>query len=169
MYTGGTTTSGPYEQTRVERRDDVLVYTSAPLSAPLEIVGDVELHLWVASSAPDTDFVAKLCTVAPDGTSVNLADGFLRARLREGWREPRLLEPGEEVELVLELGPIGYRFEAGYRVRVQVTSSAFPHLVRNMNTGNAVGVDEQGAVADQTVLHDAAHPSSVVLPVQPAA
>jgi putative CocE/NonD family hydrolase len=169
MYTGGTTTSGPYEQTRVERRDDVLVYTSAPLTEPLEIVGDIELHLWVASSAPDTDFVAKLCTVAPDGTSVNLADGFLRARLREGWREPRLLEPGEEVELVLELGPVGYRFEPGSRIRIQVTSSAFPHLVRNMNTGNAIGVDEHGVVAEQTVLHDAAHPSSIVLPVQPAA
>ena len=167
MYTGGSTVSGPYEQTRVERRDDVLVYTSAPLANALEIVGEVELHLWISTSAPDTDFVAKLCTVAPDGTSVNLADGFLRARLREGWRTPKLLEPGEEVELVVELGPIGYRFEPGHSIRVQVTSSAFPHLVRNMNTGNAIGADEHGVIADQVVLHDPDHPSYVVLPVQP--
>ncbi len=167
MYTGGSTVSGPYEQTRVERRDDVLVYTSAPLTDALEIAGNVELHLWVTSSARDTDFVGKLCTVAPDETSVNLADGFLRARLRDGWRTPKLLEPGEEVELVLELGPIGYRFEPGYRIRVQLTSSAFPHLVRNMNTGNPIGADARGTVAHQTVLHDAAHPSFVVLPVQP--
>jgi predicted acyl esterase len=98
---------------------------------------------------------------------VNLADGFLRARLRDGWRDPKLLEPGEEVELVLELGPIGYCFEPGYRIRVQVTSSAFPHLVRNMNTGNPIGSDERGVIADQAVLHDADHPSYVVLPVQP--
>ena len=94
MYTGGSTVSGPYEQTRVERRDDVLVYTSAPLTETVEVVGDVELHLWISTSVPDTDFVAKLCTVAPDDTSVNLADGFLRARLRDGWRDPKLLEPG---------------------------------------------------------------------------
>ncbi len=167
MYTGGSTVSGPYEQTRVERRDDVLVYTSAPLANALEIVGEVELHLWITTSAPDTDFVAKLCTVAPGGTSVNLADGFLRARLREGWRTPKLLEPGEEVELVVELGPIGYRFEPGHSIRVQVTSSAFPHLVRNMNTGNAIGADERGVIADQVVLHDPNHASYVVLPVQP--
>ncbi len=167
MYTGGSTVSGPYEQTRVERRDDVLVYTSAPLADALEVVGNVELHLWISTSAPDTDFVAKLCTVGPDDTSVNLADGFLRGAPARRVAGTALLEPGEDVELVVELGPIGYRFEPGHRIRAQVTSSAFPHLVRNMNTGNAIGADERGTIAHQTVLHDADHPSYVVLPVQP--
>jgi putative CocE/NonD family hydrolase len=165
MYTGGSTVSGPYEQTRVECRSDVLVYTSEELTEPLEIVGDVELHLFASSSAPDTDFVAKLCVVGRHGMSINLCDGFLRARLRTGWDTPKLLEPGVVEELVLELGPIGYRFEPGERVRVQVTSSAFPHLVRNMNSGKPIDSDATPIVATQTVHHDHEAASYVVLPV----
>jgi putative CocE/NonD family hydrolase len=167
MYTGGTTCSGPYEQTRVESRDDVLVYTSEPFTEPTELVGDVELRLWFVTDVRDTDFVAKLCVVWPDGTSFNLADGAVRARYRDGYDRPSLLEPGEAYCVQILLGPTGYRFEPGMRVRVQVTSSAFPHLDRNMNTGNAIGDDAEGPVAHTTVLHDADHPSFVVLPIQP--
>jgi putative CocE/NonD family hydrolase len=171
MYTGGTTVNGPYEQTRVERRPDVLVFTSEPLTEPLEVVGDVTLHVWVSSSTPDTDVVAKLCVVDRHGVSTNIADGFLRTRFRTGWKTPELLTPGEAVELEVELGATGYRLEAGERLRVQVTSSAFPHLARNLNTGNPIHEDSpaEGVVATVTVLHDADHPSFVALPVQPAA
>jgi hypothetical protein len=164
MYTGGTTLAGPYEQTRVEKRPDVLVYTSPPLEHDLEVVGDIVLHLFIASSAVDTDFVAKLCAVDRDDNSFNLADGFLRASLRTGWHTPTPLNPGEVTELVIEMGPTGYHFRSGERIRVQVTSSAFPHLARNMNTGLPVESDAAGVVAHQTVFHDAARASYLLLP-----
>ena len=166
MYTGGTTVSGPYEQTRVEQRDDVLVYTSDPLADDLVLTGDVDLHLSFSSSALDTDVVAKLCVVDRHGISINLADGALRVRNRTGWRTPRLLEPGEVVDLTIELGPVGHRFRAGERIRVQVTSSAFPHLVRNLNTGGPIESESEGVVARNTVHHDGTHVSWVVLPVR---
>ena len=169
MYTGGSVVNGPYEQTRVEQRPDVLVYTSEPLDEPLEIAGDVKLKLWAASSAVDTDWVTKLCVVDKLGLSTNLADGFLRARLRTGWDTPELLEPGRPYEFTISLGQTAYRFEPGQRIRVQVTSSAFPHLVRNMNTGKPVHEEIEGIVATQTIFHDADHPSCIVLPAQPTA
>lgn len=169
MYTGGSVVNGPYEQARVERRPDVLVYTSDVLDAPLEIAGDIRLHLWAASSARDTDWIVKLCVVDRAGLSVNLADGYLRARVRDDWQHPELMEPGTPYEFSIGLGQCAYRFEPGQRVRLQVTSSAFPHLVRNMNTGNPIHDDAEGVVAEQTILHDPAHPSRLVLPVQPAA
>lgn len=167
MYTGGTTVAGPFDQRRVEQREDVLVYTSTPFTEATEVVGDIDLHLFFSTDVRDTDFVAKLCVVWPDGTSLNLADGALRARYRRGYESPELLEPGAEYEVVVGLGPTGYRFEPGMALRLQVTSSAFPHLERNMNTGNAAGADAEGVVAHTSVLHDAAHASYVVVPVQP--
>jgi putative CocE/NonD family hydrolase len=167
MYTGGTTVSGPFDQRRVEQREDVLVYTSVPFTEPTEVVGDVDLHLFLSTDVRDTDFIAKLCVVWPDGTSLNLADGALRARYRHGYEAPKLLEPGEVYEVTVGLGPTGYRFEPGMALRLQVTSSAFPHLERNMNTGNPAGEDGEGVVAHTNVLHDALHASYVVVPVQP--
>ncbi len=167
MYTGGTTCAGPYEQTRVEQRDDVLCYTSEPFARPTELVGDVEAHLWFTTDVRDTDFVVKLCVVWPDGTSINLADGAVRTRYREGYHRPTLLEPGQAYGIDVLLGPTGYRFEPGMQVRLQVTSSAFPHLDRNMNTGNPIGDDATGPVAHTALLHDADHASYVDLPIQP--
>lgn len=167
MYTGGTTVAGPFDQRRVEQRDDVLVYTSAPLTEPTEVVGDVDVRLFISTDVRDVDLVAKFCVVWPDGTSLNLADGALRTRYRDGYERPSLLEPGETYEVVVGLGPTGYRFEPGMRFRVQVAGSAFPHLERNMHTGNAPGADAAGPVAHTMVLHDAVHASHVVIPVQP--
>jgi putative CocE/NonD family hydrolase len=168
MYTGGTTVAGPFDQRRVEQRDDVLVYTSDPLEQSLEVVGDVDLHLFVSTSAVDTDFIAKLCVVWPDGTSLNLADGMLRLRYRDGYDQMRLAEPGAVYPITIELGPTGYRFEPGMRIRLQVASSAFPHIARNMNTGNAIGDDATGIVARNTVFHDGDRASYLTLPVQSA-
>jgi hypothetical protein len=168
MYTGGTTVAGPFEQTRVEQRDDVLVYTSEPFERDTEVVGDIDLHLFVSSTARDTDFIAKLCVVWPDGTSINLADGALRARRRNGPGTDSLLEPDRVTQLTVELGPTGYLFEKGMRLRVQIASSAFPHLARNTNTGNPVQEDAVGVPCRNTILHDADHQSYVVIPVQPA-
>jgi putative CocE/NonD family hydrolase len=167
MYTGGTTVAGPFDQHRVEKRDDVLVYTSAPFAQRTEVVGDIRLHLFVASSAADADFIAKLCVVWPDGTSINLADGKARALHRDGYDKPSTLTPGEIVPITVELGPTGYLFEPDTRVRVQIASSAFPHWARNMQTGKPLGEDATGVVARNSVFHTDAYPSYLELPVQP--
>jgi putative CocE/NonD family hydrolase len=167
MYTGGTTVCGPFDQRRVEQRDDVLVYTSAPFTESTEVVGDIDLHLFFSTDVRDTDFIAKLCVVWPDGTSLNLADGAMRTLYRHGYEAPEHLQPGEIYEVTVGLGPTGYRFEPGMALRLQITSSAFPHLERNMNTGNRSGEDAVGVVAHTTVLHDSLQASYVVVPVQP--
>lgn len=150
---------GPRDQSRIERRDDVLVYTSAVLERDVEVTGPVEAHIWLASSAPSTDVVVRLCDVLPDGTSYNLTDGILRAKLT----------PGEATELVVDLWSTSNVFLKGHRMRVQVTSSSFPRWDRNPNTGHEPFADAELAVAHQTVLHDAAHPSHVLLPIVPPA
>ena len=167
MYTGGTTVAGPFEQMRVEQREDVLVYTSEPLQEAWEVVGDIDLHLYLSSTATDTDIVAKLCVVWEDGSSFNLADGALRLRRREGALNQKLIEPGQVYPITIELGPTGYKFEPGMRIRVQIASTAFPHLARNTQTGGVIEEDPVGQVAENTIFHDAEHPSYVVIPVQP--
>jgi len=167
MYNGGSTVHGPFDQARIERRDDVVVYTSAPLEAPMEIAGDVELRVFVSSSAPDTDFVPKLCDVDAEGISCNIADGFARARYRDSWESPTPLEEGKTYELTIDLGPVAHRFAAGHCVRLQLTSSCFPHWDRNMNTGNPPGTDAGGVIAHQTVHHSSHWPSLLLLPVVP--
>jgi putative CocE/NonD family hydrolase len=166
MYTGGTTVAGPFDQHRVEQRDDVLVYTSAPFERDTEVVGDIRLQLFIASSAVDTDFIAKLCVVWPDGTSINLADGKVRALRRNGYDAPAPLNPGEVVPVTVELGPTGYLFEAGTRLRVQIASTAFPHWARNLQTGNGLGDDAVGVVARNSVFHTDTYASYLELPVQ---
>jgi putative CocE/NonD family hydrolase len=163
----GLTPMGPAPQCGVEILRDVLVYTSAPLERPLTVLGDVTAMLFVTSSAPDTDFTVKLCDVAPDGRSVNVVGGILRARYRHGLAEPAPLEPFAVHELTIELGPVGAVFEAGHRIRVQVSSSDFPLWDRNPNAYVDVataGVCDMRA-ATQSVLHDADHPSHLSLPV----
>jgi hypothetical protein len=168
MYTGGSTLAGPYNQSRIEERPDVLVYTSDGVEQPFEVVGPVALHLCAASSAVDTDFVVKLCDVAPDDVSVNVADGILRAQWREGWAKSTPLDPGRQYEFQVDLGAMGHVFRPGHRIRVSITSSGFPHWDRNMNTGGASGTEATGIIARQTVFHDRRHPSYVLLPVRPA-
>jgi len=159
---------GPHDQRTIEARNDVLVFTSDPLAEDLEVIGNIEVHLWVASSAPDTDFVARVLDVEPDGPAWNLMSPTLeviRARYRNGEREPELMSPGRAYELVLTWGLTGNLFRRGHRIRVQVTSSFFPHVDRNPNTGGPVPHESRFVTARQTVFHDRARPSRVVLPV----
>ncbi len=167
FYSGGRMVPGPFDQERIESREDVLVYTSDPAKTPLEVVGDLELRLFISSDAVDTDFIVKVCDVDPNGVSLNVADGILRARFRNSWTKPELLKPGDVYEFRIDLGPTAYVFLPGHRVRLQVTSSAFPHWDRNMNTGHPAGEDAKGIVANQTIYHSAEAPSHLVLPVQP--
>jgi putative CocE/NonD family hydrolase len=159
---------GPHDQRAIETRRDVLTFTTDPLQDDLEVIGNVEIHLWISSSATDTDFVARLLDVEPDGPAWNLMSPTLevmRARYRESEREPELMTPGRPYELVLRWGMTGNLFRKGHRVRVQVTSSFFPHVDRNPNTGRPVPHEGRLVPARQTVFHDPSRPSRVVLPV----
>ncbi|MBW4720442.1 CocE/NonD family hydrolase [Saccharothrix obliqua] len=156
------TRGGVYDQRPVEAREDVLVYTSEPLTEPLDVTGPVTAVLHAATTAVDTDWTAKLVDVEPCGYARNLTDGVLRARHRAPGAGP--LTPGEVVEYRIDLGATSNVFQPGHRVRLEVSSSNFPHFDRNPNTG---GVGEPVS-AMQSVHHSGAHLSRVVLPVVPS-
>ncbi|MDE0004753.1 MAG: CocE/NonD family hydrolase, partial [Rhodospirillaceae bacterium] len=157
---------GAADQTDVEVRQDVLVYTSEPLSTDLALIGPVEVTLFAKSSAPDTDFTAKLVSVRPDGASHNIVDGIVRARFRNGSKKPSsLIEPMQTYEYRIELGHTATVIPAGHQIRVQISSSNFPKYARNLNTGKSNEASSNIAVAQQIVLHGPEHPSRIRLPV----
>lgn len=156
------------DQTDVEERQDVLVYSTDVLEAPLEVTGPVTVKLWASTDGPDTDFVAKLVDVGPDGIPYNLTEGVVRAKFRQGWEKPELLVPGAIYEYEIDLGGIGMVFGKGHRIRLEIASSNFPKWDRNLNTGHPMGQDAEMRTALQKVYHDAEHPSHVLLPVIPA-
>ncbi len=159
---------GALDQSGIELRDDVLVYTSEPLAADLAVIGPVTVRLWAASTARDTDFTAKLVDVHLDGIAHNVLDRIVRARYRGGARSaPSLITPGEVYEYTIPLGDTATVFRRGHRVRLEVSSSNFPHYDRNPNTGHAFGQDAEMVVATQTVFHDPRRPSHVELSVVP--
>lgn len=159
--------NGVYDQTPVEQRKDVLAYTGELLKADLELTGPLTLKLYAASSAPDTDFTAKLVDVRPDGYAQNIADGIIRARYRDSLRYPTPIKPGEVYEYTIDLWATSHVFKAGHRIRLEVSSSNFPHFDRNPNTGHAIGVDAELRTAEQTIFHDHRYPSHLILPVIP--
>jgi putative CocE/NonD family hydrolase len=162
----------PYR--RLSERDDVLVYQTEPLVEAVEVTGPVEVELWIASSAVDTDFTAKLVDVYPpnedypEGYDMLINDSLIRTRFRDGFEHEVLMEPGTAYGVNLRLPPTSNLFAAGHRIRVDVSSSNFPRLERNPNTGEPVGRHTKMIKAEQTVFSDAARPSRVVLPVVPA-
>ncbi len=163
----GPNAMGPQDQRPVEARDDVLVYSTPPLSAPLEATGPISLRLFISSSARDTDFTGKLVDVFPDGKAINLTDGIFRARYHKSLLEPELLQPGAVYELQIDLWATSNVFLAGHCIRLEVSSSNFPKNGRNTNTG---GVNEserldQCEPAVNRVFHDRQHPSHLILPV----
>ncbi len=165
FFEAGGSRAGPFDQRRVEEREDVLVYTGDVLSSDLEIAGPVTLRVFMTCSTPDTDLVVKLCDVRPDGVSYNILDEYFRCRWREGYDKTLLFEKGKVTEMTFEVGPVAHRFLKGHRIRFTLTSSAFPHFDRNMNTGKPIGTDARGLVAEIAILHDKAHPSALTLPI----
>ena len=155
-------------------RPDVLVFETEPLSEDVEVTGAIEARLWIASGRPDTDFTFKLIDVHspsedyPEGFAMNLTDGILRARYRKSWERPEMLPPGEPQEIRIDAFPTSNLFKSGHRIRVDISSSNFPHFDVNPNTGapEALGLTRQ--VARNTVFVDAARPSRVILPIIPA-
>jgi hypothetical protein len=164
---GTPTPAGPMDQRPIEGRRDVLLYTSDFLTDEVEATGPVKVVLYVASDAVDTDFVAKLVDVYPDGASYNMAEGIVRARYRDSLSKPSLLTPGQVYRMEIDLVGTSVAFRKGHRIRVHVTSSHFPQFDRNPNTGAPFGTTDKVRVAQQTVYHDAERPSHVLLPVIP--
>ncbi|MGN0845314.1 MAG: CocE/NonD family hydrolase [Kiritimatiellia bacterium] len=158
-------TPGSQDQTEREQRTDVLVFQTAPLEKPLAIEGNVTLELFAASSAPDTDFIATLTDIFPDGRTYNLCNGIIRARYRNGFRSPEPLPLNEPVLLSIDLWAIAVQFKAGHRIGLEITSSDFPHFDRNLNTGTPNADAVEPVIARQLVFHDAEHPSRLLLPV----
>jgi uncharacterized protein len=157
---------GIQEQSNIERRDDVLCYTTPELQNDVEVTGPLSLHLFAATSARDTDFTARLIDVYPNGWAYNVINGgIIRARYRKSLFKPELVTPGEVNEYVINLEAVSQLFRKGHRIRIDVASSNFPEYDRNMNTGNAIGEDARGIIAKQTIFHDSRYASYIDLPV----
>jgi uncharacterized protein len=156
------------DQRPLESRRDVLTYTTPALTEDTTVAGPIEVVLYVSSSARDTDFIVKLVDVAPDGTAINLADDGFRVRYRESFERPVMMEQGQVYEIRLTNMVTGNRFAAGHRIRINVTSSAFPIYERNLNTGGNNFDETTWVVAENTVHHSEQYPSRVVLPIIPA-
>lgn len=160
---------GPYDQQTVEARPDVLVYTSPALTSDAHVTGPISVDLYAASSAKDTDWTAKLVDVAPDSTARNLNNGILRASFRTSSTRPTPIVPGKVYKYTIKVWPTSNLFQAGHKIRLEISSSDFPQFAPNPNTGQRFGVSAKVRTAHQTIYHDAAHPSSVTLPIVPAA
>ncbi len=159
---------GSFDQGPLDDRDDIVRFTTAPFDAPMEITGPVRVELFAASNARDTDFMAKLVVVKPDGKAFNLVDGVIRARFRESFSEPTLIEPGEVYAYDIDLWATSYELAPGDRLRLDITSSNFPRLARNPNTGAPFAETTRMIKARQTIHASRVYPSNIVLPVVPA-
>ena len=158
---------GPDDYAAIERRDDVLVYRTDPLTEDTEVIGPIRVDLYASSSAPDTDFMAKLVDVWPTGFVQRLCDGMVRARFRDGMDRPSLIEPGKVYHYSIDCWNTAQVFKIGHRIGLEISSSAFPKYDRNLNTGAQLGVTTEMVVAEQRIYHDGEYPSAVVLPVVP--
>lgn len=159
--------TGPKDRRPLERRDDILVYTTDALPADLEVTGPLSLFLFAASTAVDTDFTGTLVDVHPSGKAIVLSEGIIRARFRDSFENPALLEPGKTYEFRFELWETSNLFQAGHRIRLEISSSNFPRFDRNLNTGNDPATDTEIRLATQTVFHHSRCPSHLRLPVIP--
>jgi uncharacterized protein len=154
-------------------RPDVLVFETPPLEGDMEVTGPVVITLWISSSAPDTDFTAKLIDVHPpnadypQGYAMNLTDGILRCRYRRSWESPELLGPGEVAEITIEPMPTSNLFKKGHRIRLDISSSNFPRFDVNPNTGEPEGRSQRRQLAVNQVHLSAGRPSRLLLPIVP--
>jgi len=158
---------GPLDQRPVEKRRDVLVYSTKPLADEVTVLGPVKVVLYVASDSKDTDFTAKLVDVFPNGNARILSDGILRLRYRESLQKAELAQPGTLYRVTIDAGVTGNVFQKDHRIRIEISSSNFPKFDRNPNTGGLVADETRLLRARQTVFHGRTHPSEVELLVLP--
>ncbi|MDP6110987.1 MAG: CocE/NonD family hydrolase, partial [Planctomycetota bacterium] len=157
--------SSPADRRKLEHRQDILYYRSEPLDQEVEVVGYPEVVLYASSSAPDTDFFARLIDEEPDGPATEVSYGFMRARHRNSYDTEELLNPGEVTEFRIKLSAAAIQFQAGHRIRIEITSSDFPNHDRNHNTGRNDLVDTELRKAEQTIHHSPEFPSRLIMPV----
>ena len=162
LISGG---KGPMDQRQIKDRQDYLRFQTAVLDAPLEVAGRVTVDLYVESDAPDTDFVAKLVDVYPDGYEALLTDGIIRARYRDGIDHKEMMKPGEVVRVRIDLWSTAIVFNRGHRISLHVTSSNDPRFDPNPNTGRPQRADDETRVALNAIHYSAEHPSRLLLPV----
>ncbi|MFB3924354.1 MAG: CocE/NonD family hydrolase [Terriglobia bacterium] len=158
---------GAFDQRPVEGRADVLIYTTPEFRRPFEVTGPVSLELYASSSAVDTDFTAKIVDVWPNGFAQNLTDSILRVRYRNSMTKPEFMNPEEIYKLTIDLVATSNLFKPGHKLRLEVSSSNFPRFDRNPNTGESSATSSRVVKATNTIYHDRAHPSALVLPVVP--
>ncbi len=159
---------GPLDQSAVERRPDVLVYTSAPLDRDTEVTGPVRVTLYVSTSANDTDFTAKIVDVQPDGRPLIVCDGIQRMRYRLSLEKPVFVKQNIPYQISIDAGVTSFVFMAGHRIRLEVSSSNFPKFDRNLNSTRPNADEFTIVKAHQTVYHETAYPSVIILPVIPS-
>jgi len=160
--------SGPMDQRSVERRDDVLVYTTPEMKEPTEITGPIKMELFASTSAKDTDWTAKLVDVQPNGVAQNIQSGIVRARYRDGGGKPaQPIEADKVYSYSIDLWATSYVIQPGHRLRLEISSSDFPRFDRNLNTGEDPATGTRMTVAKQTIYHSARYPSHLVLPLIP--
>jgi uncharacterized protein len=158
---------GAFDQRTIEAREDVLVFSSTPFPTDVEVTGPLSVELYTSSSTVDTDFTAKLVDVWPNGYAQNIADGLQRMRYRESSETPKLMTPGELYKITIDLAATSNVFLAGHRLRLEISSSNFPHFDRNLNTGEDQATSTRMIKAVNTIYHDRQHPSVLILPVVP--
>jgi uncharacterized protein len=164
--TGNAVAGGAFDQRKMEARPDILVYSTEPLKDGIEVSGPIEVILYLSSDAKDTDVTVKLIDVYPDGRAYNLDETIQRLRYRNGYDKPAVwMEPGKIVKVSLQPMNTSNYFEAGHRIRLEVSSSNFPRFDRNMNTGGRNYDESQGVVAHNVVHHSRVYPSQVTLSV----
>ena len=156
---------GTDDQRPVERREDVLTYTSEPLTEGLTVIGMPQAVLYANTTAPDTDLFVMLTDVDDYGFSRPVALGIMRARYRDSFRAPSPLSAADIYEYVVDFTPTANRFLKGHSIRISIMGSYFPFLTRNLNTGSAIGLDSQIEQAAIFIIHDFDYPSRLVLPV----
>ena len=157
--------SGPRKQNAVERRDDVLSFTSAVLAEPLEVTGRIRAKIYIASSVPDTDLSVRFCDVYPDGSSYMMAEGMLRLRYRDSLSKPSPLTPGKACAVTVDCWSTSVAINRGHRIRVSVTSSNYPRFDVNPGTGRPAAAGEKAVRQTNRIYCDAKHPSHIILPV----
>ena len=156
-------------------RQDILTFQTPELEEDTEVTGEIVMHLWASSSAVDTDFTAKLIDVHPpsadypDGYAMNITDSIIRARYRNSWTEPELMELGTPYELTFNLYPTSNVFRKGHRIRLDISSSNWPRFDVNPNTGGPLGLEQRYEIAHQTIYHSPERPSHIVLSLQKGA
>jgi len=159
---------GPMDQRAIGDRKDILKFVTPVLAAPVEVTGRVTVELWAESDAPDTDFIAKLVDVYPDGAERLVLDSAVRARFRDGLDHEVFMKKGEVYKFAVDLWSTSIIFNKGHRIAVHITSSNDPRFDPNPNTGKPLRADAETRVAKNTIHHDRAHPSRVLLPVVPS-